>query len=171
MTAAAAVVADIRHVIELLGSIDDSAAARLGFALKDWVLRGTEIEVSLGLGPRWRKDLQTSARDAALGGLLALHSDLDDSRLADLIVEGLERLRSFPSDAQRPDHSGGYLVDLLRTGYVCGWRNWRRLAAQVRGQRAQRLATAAMNVWLLRSKPEGLNGTAENSNSRRRAAR
>jgi hypothetical protein len=122
--------ADVRHVVELLGAIDDPAATRVGHALHMW-LRGTELEDSLGLVPGWRAHVRLTARDRALAGLVKMQTHMNISTLATWIVKDLERLAAS-THAIRPDGTDGYLWDLVAVECSLGWRQWRRLIAQLR---------------------------------------
>jgi hypothetical protein len=123
---AAAIIADVRRSIEILVDADDPAATRVGLALEAW-LRGTDLEASLGLMPGWRQYVRQKARAAALDGLLRMHPGVKDSALADLIIDGIERV---DCTGIRPDGVSGYFQDLKRAGCTIGNRQWRRDIAE-----------------------------------------
>jgi hypothetical protein len=125
---AAAIVADFRRAIELLAELSDPGATRTAATLSRW-LAGEDFESAAGLLPHWRSHLRLTARDLALAALAAMHSDLDDSALADRILGGFDRL----AGRMRPDGADGYLADLVRAGDVLSKRQWRRL---IRGHRS-----------------------------------
>src|SRR5882724_7158788 len=125
---ATTIAADLRTAIACLVDADDPAATRVGQALEAW-LRGTDLEESLGLMPGWRQHVRQKARDAALDGLLRMHPGVKDSALADLIIDGIERVDCTSS---RPDSTSGYFWDLKHSGHTVGNRQWRRDIAQAR---------------------------------------
>jgi hypothetical protein len=129
VTNAASIVADFRRAIALLAELNDPASTHAAAALSRW-LAGEEFDSAAGLAPGWRSHMRISVRDRALGALVAMHADMDDSALADWIVEGFERVAT---KSVRPDGADGYLVDLVRAGCILSQRHWRRLISGHRG--------------------------------------
>ena len=124
---AATVVAEVRRAIELLAELDDPAATRTAETLSRW-LAGENFDAAAGLVPGWRSRLRLTAQNRALAALVAIHPEMNDSALADWILEGLKRVAP---DGIRPDGADGHLVDLARAGCALGERQLRRLIGEV----------------------------------------
>ncbi len=140
MSAASAIVSDIRCAIEQLVDLDHPAATRTAAALMRW-LAGQDFDAAAGLLPGWRETVRQKARDVALDAILRLHPGASSNALADLIARGVMRARRLKRGL-RPDGIDGYLQDLARAGCVHSARHWRRLVAEaVRvGQRDDQMA-------------------------------
>jgi hypothetical protein len=130
VTAAAAIVADVRRAIELLAERNDPAGTRIATALDRWI-SGEGFDQAFGLPTDWRQRLRFATRDAALRALEAMHPNLDAQSLAERIVEGIDRVSR--SDSARPDGESGYLHDLAVIDAHLSTRHWRRLVTDLRG--------------------------------------
>jgi hypothetical protein len=129
----ASIVADFRKAIELLAELDEPTATRTAEVLTRW-LAAEDFDSAAGLVPGWRSHLRLTARDRALASLAKMHSDMDDSAIARLIVEGFPRAGA---NSVRADGGDGYIGDLARAGCDLSARQWRRVIAEVRGHQSR----------------------------------
>jgi hypothetical protein len=131
MSAAEAIVADIRRAIVLLAELNDPAATRVAQLLERW-LAGEDFVSAAGLPSDWRARLQLAARDQALAELVRIRTDLEPAPLAAWIVAELRRRARRRT---RRDGALGYVDDLARVSCGRSARNLRRLITAIRGQR------------------------------------
>lgn len=120
----AAIVAAVRVAIEVLVAANRTETTHVATAL-DALLRGQDIEATLGWRPGWRAELERAARHGALSALLAQQPELD----ARAVIRGMVRARRMRT---RPGGLDGVLWDLSRVGAQLSEGHLRRLLAQVR---------------------------------------
>jgi hypothetical protein len=131
MSGAASIASDFKLAVARLAEADDPALTRAGEAIARW-LAGEDFDSAAGLAPGWRRHLQQTARDSALGVLISTNPDLDDLNLSRKIVAGIQR--AARTRGVRPDGDAGLFHDLARIESRLSVRQWRRLIGKTRGQ-------------------------------------